>query len=102
MGVTAALVISAVVAAGSAASQANQQSISNKRAKNAAAEQARIQGEQTAALQALEKEPEQAIPTGDDESTRRARRRSIARQLGGRGRQSTILTGGGQATGLGG
>lgn len=101
MGVTAVLAVSAVVAAGAAASSANQQSIANKRAKNAAAEQKRIQDEQTQALQALEQEPEKPIPTANSDDQRRARRRSIARQLGGRGRQSTILTGG-QASGLGG
>lgn len=33
------------------------------------------------------------MPAPDDEEVRRARRMSIARQLGRRGRESTILTG---------
>lgn len=49
---------------------------------------------QREALAAMQREPEPTMPTPDDEAVRRARRRSIARQLGARGRQSTILTGG--------
>lgn len=103
MGLAAYAAVAAVVAIGSAASSANQQSISRKRAVNAQAENKRLQEENTAALQALEAKPEKAMPTADDQSQRRHRRRSIARQMKGGGRQSTILTSdGGQGPGLGG
>ena len=97
MGVVAAgaAVASVAVAGASVAVGANKSSIASKRAKNAAAEAKRAQDEQTAALQALEAEPAAAIP--DPEATKRARRRSITRQLGRGGRQSTILTGGGDS-----
>lgn len=53
------------------------------------------------ALAALQREPEPALPTADDESVRRARRRSRAAQLARRGRQSTILTDSGDGGSLG-
>ncbi len=86
MAVSAAFAAVAV-AAGAAASSANQSSIANKRARNAQAAAKLAADEQTAALEALEEKP---IPTG--ETDRRQRRRSISRQLQRRGRQSTILT----------
>ena len=89
----AAVVASVVVGAVTAGVSANQASIANKRAKNAQAAAKRQADEQTAALQALEQEPEAAIPTGDDQAIRRQRKRSIARQLARGGRSSTILTG---------
>lgn len=78
--------ITAAVTAGSAVSQ-------HRDAKKAREEAERQAAEQREALAALESEPEVAMPTGDDEATRRARRRSISAQLRRRGRQSTILTG---------
>jgi len=101
MGVSAFIAVSAVTLAVTS----NQASIANKRAKNAAAAAKRQSDESVAALEALEVEPEAAIPTGDDEAIRRQRRRSISRQLSRGGRQSTILTdsgSGGSGVGLGG
>ena len=100
MGAVAAIVTAVAAVGGATASvvNANKSSIAAKRSRNAAL---KAQQEQTAALQALEAEPEAAIPDAD--ATKRARRRSITRQLGRGGRQSTILTGdGGQGAGLGG
>ena len=85
--------ITAAAAVGSAAVSANQSSIANKRRKNAAAAQ-------LAALEALEAEPTPALP--DDDAINRQRRRSISRQLGRGGRQSTILTTPETRAGLGG
>lgn len=53
------------------------------------------------ALAALQAGPEPALPTADDEATKRARRRSIAAQLRRRGRASTILTDSGASDALG-
>ena len=44
-------------------------------------------------------EAPKVMPTPDDEAMRRARRRSLASQLGRRGRQSTILSQGDETLG---
>ena len=97
MGVVAAVaaVASVAVAAGSTAIAANKSSIAAKRQKAANAAAKRSADEQTAALEALE--AENAI--ADEKGVRRQRKRSIARQLGRGGRQSTILTDSGSGGG---
>ncbi len=101
MATSAALAVMAVVSGVSAGASANQASIANKRAKNAAAQARRAQGEQTVALEELAAAEEAQIPRADSDATKRRRRRSIAGQLGRRGRQSTILTDQGQRGTLG-
>lgn len=85
MGVSAMFAVAAVGAAA-----AVDQHQSAKQARKTAEEQAALERQSLADLQAEEKP---VIPLGDDAATKRARRRSIASQMQRRGRQSTILTG---------
>jgi hypothetical protein len=84
MGVSAA--VAAVATVGSAAVQQD----SSRKARHSAEDQAKAEREQLAQLAA---QPENVIPTADDQAVKDARRRSITAQLRRRGRASTILTG---------
>lgn len=84
MGVEVAT-IAAIVGAGATAYGALQSREARKDAERQAAQQRE-------ALAALEAEPVPAVPTPDDDASKRARQRSISAQLRRRGRASTILT----------
>lgn len=84
------MAISAIAAAGAVtAGVAVKGNIDARKDRKKAEQQAAIEREQLAALQA---EAESPMPIPDDEAARRARRRSIVAQRARRGRQSTILT----------
>lgn len=73
-----------------AASAATTQAVESRKTRKSAEEQAALERQ---ALADLKDDPAPVIPTGDDEATRRARRRSVSSLAQRRGRQSTILTG---------
>lgn len=93
MGVSALWFLGAA-AVGSAVSSAD----TSRKARHSAEDQARLQREALAELQA---EPEPEIPLADSSEVRQARRRSIAAQMRRRGRASTILTDTGTSDRLG-
>lgn len=87
MGISGAIIAGAMV--GSAVVGAREQ----RKARQAAEEQARLERESIEALQRELAASEKPMPTPDDDAARRARRRSISGYARRRGRQSTILTG---------